>query len=195
MKAPTYGTSHASDDEKTIHAVGEAQLKIAIVYYSRTKTTQKIAQILARKVKADLFEIKSNLYPLGLRGYLRALKHAFQKDAEPLEVHKWNLNQYDLIIIGTPVWASHISAPVRSFLLSYSRKIRNAAFFTTCSGSGGDKVIQRMSEISRLTPIANLVFTARDISPPRLEQKIAGFERELVQFEARLKSPEPSPSL
>ena len=48
------------------------------------------------------------------------------KTAFPLDV-------YDLVIIGTPVWAGRCSAPVRSFLIQHGEELRKTAYVITRS--------------------------------------------------------------
>ena len=44
---------------------------------------------------------------------------------------KLPLSEYDLVIIGTPVWAGRCSAPVRSFLLQFGEELKEAAYVIT----------------------------------------------------------------
>ena len=43
------------------------------------------------------------------------------------------LSIYDLVIIGTPVWAGRCSSPVRSFLVEYGNELRRVAYVITRS--------------------------------------------------------------
>ena len=44
---------------------------------------------------------------------------------------KLSLSEYDLVIIGTPVWAGRCSSPVRSFLLQFGEELKEAAYVIT----------------------------------------------------------------
>ena len=53
--------------------------------------------------------------------------------------------QYDTIIIGTPVWASSFAPPIRTFLHeNESVKEKKLAVFTCFSGGGADKAMDKM---------------------------------------------------
>lgn len=167
-------------------------MKTAVVYFTRTRSTEKIAQLVAQDLNADLLQVRSDRYPTGLRGYLRALNDAFRQETVPIHTGDWNMADYDLVVIGTPVWASHIAAPIRSFLLANASKIRHAAFFATCGGTGADEVLKRMAAIQKSDPVATLALTAKDLSRPTLRQKITLFTdriRHLQNFS------QPSPAI
>ena len=51
---------------------------------------------------------------------------------KPLETNL-PLSIYDLVIIGTPVWAGRCSSPVRSFLVEYGGELRQVAYVITRS--------------------------------------------------------------
>ena len=54
-------------------------MSILIVYYSRSGTTKKIANILAEELGADLEEISSKSKRKGILGYLKSGQEAAQK--------------------------------------------------------------------------------------------------------------------
>lgn len=41
------------------------------------------------------------------------------------------LQDYDLVLFGTPVWAGHVSSPVRACLDAQRNSLRRVAFFCT----------------------------------------------------------------
>lgn len=54
---------------------------------------------------------------------------------------------YDLVVIGTPIWASNASSPVRAFVNQYGGRVREAAFFCTGDGSDADKAFKGLEEL------------------------------------------------
>ena len=57
-----------------------------------------------------------------------------------------HLKEYDLIIIGTPVWAWNITPPIRSFLSIFSLSGKSVALWT-CSDGDGIKAMSRFKEV------------------------------------------------
>lgn len=150
-------------------------MKTAVVFYSRTHATEQVATLVAQQAGADLLQIKSKLFSAGARGYLQALWHTLQPRPETLEMAKWNLQKYDLVFIGSPVWRSHVSAPIREFFARESQNLRQVAFFVTYGGSGADTVLQKMASLSGQTPVATFAIKDSEIAGKGLDGKIAKF--------------------
>ena len=64
-----------------------------------------------------------------------------------LQPYEFNAEQYDRIIIGTPVWASSFAPPIRTFLHeNKSISEKKIAVFACFSGGGADKAIGKMKK-------------------------------------------------
>ena len=61
---------------------------------------------------------------------------------EPFDI---NPLDYDLIVIGTPVWAWNFSPPVRSFIRKYDLKGKKVALWS-CSAGGTEKALNKLEE-------------------------------------------------
>lgn len=122
-------------------------MKILIVYYSRTGVTKKLAIHLASFLNADLEEIKDQNSRLGLLGYLNSGKEAALKKIIPIEKLIFDPKDYDLVLVGTPVWAFTISSPVRSFLEKYKNDFKAWAMFCTQGGEGEQKTLSSAEKI------------------------------------------------
>lgn len=112
---------------------------ILIVFYSLEGNTRFIAEILKAELLADLLEIKpkNEITSRGLMKYLwggRQVYMGVKPDLLPFEI---NLDNYENIIIGTPVWAFTFSPPIRSFISQIQIKNKNLALFCTSGGSRG----------------------------------------------------------
>ena len=121
--------------------------KILIVYYSLTGNTQFIAEALRDTIEADILElkpIKELKADSGTRfmwgGYQSTMKlkpKLMDFDTNPLE--------YDLIILGTPVWAWNISPPMRSFLSKFDLSGKKIALWM-CHQGDGIKAMKKFKE-------------------------------------------------
>jgi flavodoxin len=151
--------------------------KILVVYYSRTGHTRKIAQEIARRCGADTEEIRDTKSRAGLWGYLRSAREAMRKRLAPIEPTTAEPSRYDLVVLGSPNWASHMAAPVRSYLDAHARTLGRVAFFCTQGGSGAPKVLGELGALCHRDPIATLVLNEADIAKaryaPRLEEFVA----------------------
>ena len=108
---------------------------ILCVYYSRTGTTEKLMQEIAQELDCEIVKLEDGVDRAGLRGWLRSGLQAMSRRlpaVKPL-VTNLPLSIYDLVIIGTPVWAGRCSSPVRSFLVEYGNELRQVAYVITRS--------------------------------------------------------------
>jgi flavodoxin len=150
-------------------------MKILIAYYSRTGTTKKIALELANKLKAETEEIKDTVDRSGMKGYLISGRDAMQKRLTVLESTLKNPADFDLTIIGTPIWGWNVSAPVRTYITENKDNFKNVAFFCTMGGTGDEKAFAEMEKITGKKPLATLSLKTRDAVKNNFVEKIEKF--------------------
>jgi flavodoxin len=139
--------------------------KVLVVYYSRTGTTKLVAEELAQKLNADIEVIVDKKNRNGVMGYLKAARAAKNEYISELEDSKTDPKKYDLVIVGTPIWAWNVSTPVRTYLVKYKDMLpAKLAFFTTASGTKPDKIIAKMESITGKKAVASTGFTGQDFS-------------------------------
>jgi len=156
--------------------------KTLIVYHSRTGHTKRVAQALARKLDADIDEIRI-VQPLdGALGYAMCAIEAIAGLAPALRPMHRNAAAYELVLIGTPVWFWSLASPVRSWLEAHPLKHR-VAFFCTMGGSGAQRVFATMAELAGREPVATLALLEKELDGP--------FERKLDAFAQRLQANAP----
>jgi len=152
--------------------------KTLVVYHSRSGHTRRVAQTLARRLHADLDEIKLAESRAGLFGYLRCALEAIT-EVTPSSHARRDPHAYDLVIVGTPVWFWSLSSPVRDYL----RKIRGTgarfAFFCTLGGSGALRVFETMTTLTGQMPLATLALTDAELAA-RDKEKIDAFVQMLL---------------
>ena len=91
-------------------------MKILVVYYSRSGTTKKAAETIAKSLKCGSDEIKDVKNRKGLIGFIRSGRESAIKIVPKIKSSKINPKDYGLVIIGTPIWADTIASPVRAYL-------------------------------------------------------------------------------
>ena len=103
---------------------------ILCIYYSRTGSTRAAMEEIAQALDAELVELRDGVNRSGARGWLRCGMDAMRRTCAPVEVPetKRPLDQYRLVIVGSPVWAGRCSSVVRSFLKQYGKQLPNAAY-------------------------------------------------------------------
>lgn len=154
--------------------------KTLVVYFSRTGHTRKLAQEIGAQCGADVEAIEEARGRAGFWGYFRSGREALKKQVIEIKSVTRHPANYDLVVLGTPVWASNVSSPMRAYLVAYGRSCRNVAFFCAQGGQGADKVCRDMAELCGRAPIATAVFTDSEIKRGRYTDKISAFVRAIA---------------
>ena len=122
--------------------------KILVVYFSRTGenynvgnievgNTAIIASYIKEYLKADSYEIiPVNKYPTGYDECLNIAKNEQKQNARP-EIQKKveNLDQYDTIFIGYPIWYGDTPMIINTFIEENNLNNKTILLFNTHEGS------------------------------------------------------------
>jgi flavodoxin len=125
-------------------------MKVAVVYYSMSSNTEYIAKLLQDKYKCDLIKLtpKKEYPDKGFKKFFWGGKSALMKETPELEDYKFDSKKYDMVIIGSPIWAGNYTPPIRTFINEYKDKINDkqiAAFFC-CSGGSTVKAFEKLKK-------------------------------------------------
>ena len=122
-------------------------MKSAVIYYSSSGNTASVARILTahlgRQGQVDPIELE----PLDESGsFLGQCKRAFFRRRAQLKPVNFDLAQYDLVCIGTPVWAFGPAPAINSYLDQCSGvKGKKILLFSTYgSGTGNQRCLNSM---------------------------------------------------
>lgn len=150
-------------------------MKTIVIFYSRTGTTKKVAEMIAEKIGAEIEEIKDTVDRSGAMGYMRSGRDAMKKRLTRLDPFLKNPADYDLVVIGTPIWGWNMSVPVRTFVTDQKDSLRKVAFFCTMGGSGDKKAFSEMAEIIGKKPVATLALTTKEVVSGDISEKVNNF--------------------
>ena len=111
---------------------------VLCIYYSRTGNTQRVMEDIAASLDAESVRVRDGVERSGWRGYLRCGLDAMRKDTAPLLHFETDrpLEDYRLVIVGTPIWAGRCSSVTRAFLKTYGRRLQAVSYVVTRSGEG-----------------------------------------------------------
>lgn len=155
-------------------------MKTLLVYYSRSGHTEQIAKEIARQCKADIDRIRdADVDRSGLWGYLRSGWQALSRATPPIQRVGKNPADYELVVIGTPVWNWGLAAPVRSYARQHAGEFRQLAFFCTEGGSGDLRAFDELQRICGRMPRATLAVKEPDLAPSRHAQPLRRFVAQL----------------
>ena len=148
-------------------------ISILVVFYSKTGNAELVSKAIARSLNADIEEIRDREKRAGVLGFLRSGYEAISKKLSDIEPISKNPDEYDLVIIGSPVWAGSLSSPVRTYLSLYGNKIRKVAFFATYGIRCG-RVFKQMKELSK-SSIVTLEVKEKEVKSGEHLSKVKDF--------------------
>ncbi len=156
-------------------------MKTAVVYYSQSGNTEYAARKIAAILGADLIPIKPvKAFPdKGFRKFFWGGKSAVMGDRPALEPVGFSPEDYDAVILGTPVWAGTFTPPIRTFADLYRDALgaKPLAFFACMSGAGAEKAAERLAKFLGIDAFrATLALVdPKDKPDPENDGKIAAF--------------------
>ena len=114
-------------------------MKTAVVYYSLDGNCALVAKELIKLLDADLIRLhtKDAKQRKGLAKLFWGCKLMMSRKNPPLQPYSFNPDAYDVIILGSPVWAASPASPICTFLAETGITGKKAAFFVTHAGGAG----------------------------------------------------------
>lgn len=130
--------------------------KVLVAYYSWGGNTREIAQQIQKSMGGDIFEIQpAKPYPTDYDAVVKQAKEEISADYRPVLKEKvGNIDQYDVVFVGTPNWWSTIAPPVATFLSENNLAGKTVVPFVTHGGGGQAKCF---GDIAKLCPQSTLL--------------------------------------
>jgi flavodoxin len=138
--------------------------KVLIVYFSRTGFTRKVAEQIQARCGGKLESIEDVRSRAGFFGYFRSAREAMKQTPAEIRPGVGHAGDFDLVILGTPVWAGHMSSPMRAYLGAHKAEFKQVAFFCTLGGSGATKALAEMAALCERKPVATLAVRDAEIN-------------------------------
>jgi flavodoxin len=139
--------------------------KAIIIYYSHDGNTKKIAEAMAAHLHVDSMEIKPT-DERKAKGFGKYFWGGYQvvmgkiPELEPLEK---DISSYDMVFLGTPIWAGTYSPPIKTLLEGGIIKDKEVAFFCTHDGGPGKAIDKASGAIER----NNTLVGTKDFPAPK----------------------------
>ena len=129
--------------------------KMIVIYFSRTGNTEKFANYIQKNANITSFKIiPSTPYPEDYNTMLNIAKEERETDARPeIQNPLTDISQYDYILLGYPIWHSHIPNIIISQLEKLNLSGKTIYPFNTHGGSG---VGSSISDINTYASGANV---------------------------------------
>jgi flavodoxin len=118
-------------------------MKTLVVYYSRTGKTRFVAEKVASELKAEIEEVVDLKSRSGRFGFLKAGYDATRGNETEIGETQKSPSDFDLIVIGTPVWNSRPASAISTYLKRTNLAGKKVAIFCTNEGMGEEKAVER----------------------------------------------------
>lgn len=139
----TTPANEPANDTAGTESVNEAEgVKILVAYFSATNTTKGVAEQIADSLSADLYEIVPeqpytdedlDYHDDNSRSTIE-MNDAAARPAISGSVE--NMEQYDIVFIGYPIWWGEAPRIINTFVESYDFSGKTIVPFCTSGGSG-----------------------------------------------------------
>lgn len=142
------------------------EAKTLIAYYSYTNNVESIVNELRGQIEADVVEIEpaekgldyaANNYAIGSAQIAAIRENPDNAESYPaIDPVNVNLDEYDCIIIGVPLWWSNMAAPMQTFLFEHGTEMagKNIGLIVSSASSGISGV---EADAKRLIPDGNFL--------------------------------------
>jgi flavodoxin len=155
-------------------------LKSLVVYYTRTGNARFVAETIAAEVGSDVEEVIDLKKRTGALAYLSGGADARRGKETEIAPTKKAPTDYDLIIIGTPIWAGRPAPAITTYLKKNDLSDKKVAVFFT----QGDKKPQGSEQTKALIPNSECIGDLTLVNPldnkEESEKQIAAWCKTLI---------------
>jgi len=144
-------------------------MRVLIAYYSRTGVTRAAAGAIASALRlagaaeVDVEEVVDTKCRKGPLGYLGAGKDASLRRRTVISPPASNPGDYDVLVLGTPVWAFTLAAAMRTYCTEHGKDAAKVALFCTMGGSGDERTFKHAEDILGKVAVARLSLLERHV--------------------------------
>jgi len=146
-------------------------MKIAIVYYSQSGNVDFVANKMLKYLDADLVRIEPDkAYPdKGFKKFFWGGKSAVMGESPALAPYEFDVQKYDVVVLGYPVWAGTFAPPIRSFVEQnfFGLQAKKVPAFACSSGGNAEKSFKKLAALLKVESI----FPTLSLVDPLVKQK------------------------
>ncbi|WP_133013713.1 flavodoxin family protein [Clostridium cuniculi] len=138
-------------------------MKKLLIYYSHDGNTKFVAETISKIIEADIMELipEENINITGIMKISWGVRQLITHPKPKLLRNNINPSDYDMIVIGTPVWSYTFSPPINTFFNEYKLSGKKVAIFC-CHGGQKGKTIEKIKECLK----GNIIIGENDFLEP-----------------------------
>jgi flavodoxin len=153
-------------------------MKTCIIFYSYSGVTRGIAEKIRTACGGDLIEVRSKEDYSAITAYTLGCIRARREQSDPIEPEVIDVSSYDIIVVGTPVWAWK-PAPATNAAIKVLKGCegKKAVIYATCGSQAGETlpIMKKGLEEKGVTVIGEVGFTRKEVNGGKKIQELTGY--------------------
>jgi flavodoxin len=150
------------------------------VYYTRSGNARFVAETIAAEVGADVEEIIDLKKRSGILGYLSGGSDARRGRGTEIALTKKSPDGYDLIIVGSPIWAGRATPAITTYLKKNDLSGKKVAVFFAQGGKKPQAIDQTKTLMPNSECIGELSVTSALRNKAESEKQITEWCKTLI---------------
>ena len=157
-------------------------MKTAVVFYSYDGNCKYTARQIGSLLKADLVQVepvKEKRRPKFAMFFSGGIQVVFNKKPA-LKPYAFDASQYDLLILGTPVWAGSPAPAIKIFLSQTKISGKKIALFVCHAGGPGKAMDKLKAELKDNTIVSEIDLHTPALNAEKAMQQIEEWVKTLT---------------
>jgi flavodoxin len=145
-------------------------MKTCIIYHSYSGITRSIAEKILDACGGDLIEVTPRGKYTTLSAYTVGCYRARKEEKDPIDPEILDVSSYDLIVIGTPVWAWKATPVINAAIAALKgSEGKKAVIFATCGSQARETlpILNKALAAKNVVVAGQVVFTKKEITEGR----------------------------
>jgi flavodoxin len=147
-------------------------MKLCTIYHSYSGITRGCARSVQAACGGDLVEVTPREKYGTLTAYTRGCLRARNEETEPIDPETIDVAPYDLLVIGTPVWAWKATPATNAGIAALQGcNGKKAVIFATCGSNPGDTlpILKKALMGKGVMVLEEIVLTRKDLKKKTVE--------------------------
>ena len=170
-----FGSASAAEAKMLVAVFSRADENYGVGYIT-VGNTMKLAQVIAAKTGAELFEVApAKKYPADYDTCIDVAKKEQNQKARPAIAQDKDISEYDVIFLGYPVWWGDIPMCMYTFIEAHDWAGKTVIPFCTHEGSGSgrtDSTLKRSLKGAEVKPAMAMRGGTAQNNAPEVERTV-----------------------
>ena len=149
-------------------------MKCAVIYYSKSGATRKIAEKIQAGKNADLYLVEpEDAYGGYISSVARVGKEKLTGKTAGLKTAVSDFSEYDVVFIGFPIWYGTLPPFLQEYIRQCDLKGKRIIPFATAGANGRESALKTLQELLPGSNITDYFYTSM-IKKADADQWLAG---------------------